>query len=45
LEGLHKGIWSGHKFDIVPVSALEGAVGEEDVSESAYKELHVIKKG
>jgi hypothetical protein len=43
-DGIHRGIWAGHKFDITLMEALEGEVGWKDVSESAYDEIKGIWK-
>jgi hypothetical protein len=41
-DGIHRGIWAGHKFDITLMDALEGEVGWKDVSKSAYEEIKGI---
>jgi hypothetical protein len=38
-EGIHRGIWAGHKFDITLMEAFEGEVGWKDVSESMHDEI------
>jgi hypothetical protein len=43
-DNIHRGIWAGHKFDIVVMDAIEGEVGWEDVSQSAFEEIKGIWK-
>jgi hypothetical protein len=43
-DGIHRGIWAGHRFDIILMDAIEGKTGWKDVSESVYEELVVLWK-
>lgn len=43
--GIHKGVWAGHRFDIMPIEELEsldGAAKWKDVSEDLAREIDAI---
>ncbi|KAA8895874.1 hypothetical protein FN846DRAFT_967633 [Sphaerosporella brunnea] len=43
-DGIHRGIWAGHKFDITTIKAIEGDDSWKDVSIEGYEELKAIWK-
>ncbi|KAA8894301.1 hypothetical protein FN846DRAFT_974739 [Sphaerosporella brunnea] len=43
-DGIHRGIWAGHKFDITAITAIEGDDSWKDVSVEAYEDIKAIWK-
>ncbi|KAA8911874.1 hypothetical protein FN846DRAFT_934482, partial [Sphaerosporella brunnea] len=43
-DGIHRGIWAGHKFDITAITAIEGDYSWKDVSVEAYEDIKTIWK-